>query len=84
MIVSDGESLLETGAAKGFAYDPEFRQRLRGCLGRDADAPGVADVERELFRLHQFRKLRYEVAGSLVELTLPCSSAAAFVEEMAA
>ncbi|MEH6589156.1 MAG: BrxA family protein [Halioglobus sp.] len=44
----------------------------------------TADVERELFRLHQFRKLRYEVAGSLVELTLPCSSAAAFVEEMAA
>ena len=44
----------------------------------------TADVERELFRLHQFRKLRYEVAGSLVELTLPCSSAAAFVKEMAA
>lgn len=42
-----------------------------------------ADVEREFFRLHQFRKLRYEVAGSLVELTLPCSSADAFVEEMA-
>jgi hypothetical protein len=44
----------------------------------------TADVERELLRLHQFRKLRYEVAGSLVELTLPCSSAAAFVEELAA
>jgi len=44
----------------------------------------TADVERELFRLHQFRKLRYEVAGSLVDLTLPCISAAAFVEEMAA
>ena len=42
------------------------------------------DVERELLRLHQFRRLRYEVAGSLVALTLPCSSAAAFVEEMAA
>jgi len=40
------------------------------------------DVERELLRLHQFRKLRYEVAGSLVELTLPCGSAAEFVEEM--
>ncbi len=44
----------------------------------------AVDVERELFHLHQFRKLRYEVAGSLVELTLPCSSAAAFVEEKAA
>ena len=42
----------------------------------------AADVEHELFRLHQFRKLRYEVAGSLTELTLPCSSAGAFVEEM--
>ena len=44
----------------------------------------AADVERELFRLPQFRKLRYEVAGSLVELTLACSSAAAFVEEITA
>jgi hypothetical protein len=30
-----------------------------------------ADVEQELLRLHQFRKLEYQVAGSLVELTLP-------------
>jgi hypothetical protein len=44
----------------------------------------TADVERELLRLHQFRKLRYEVAGSLVDLALPCNSAAEFVEEMAA
>lgn len=43
----------------------------------------TADVERELFRLHQFRKLHYEVAGSVVELTLPCNSAAAFIEELA-
>jgi len=40
-----------------------------------------ADVERELYRLHQFRKLRFEVAGSLMELTLPCKSALAYVEE---
>jgi hypothetical protein len=40
------------------------------------------DVERELFRLHQFRRLRYEVAGSLAELTLPCASTAAFAQEM--
>ena len=43
---------------------------------------GAADVEREVYRLHQFRKLRFEVAGSLVELALPCESAAAFAEEM--
>ena len=30
------------------------------------------DVEQELFRLHQYRKLEYEVAGSLAQLKLPC------------
>ena len=35
-----------------------------------------SDVERELLRLHQFRKVHYEVAGSLAQLRLPhCSSA---------
>ena len=33
-----------------------------------------SDVEDELLRLHQFRKLDYQVAGSLVQLTLPCAS----------
>jgi hypothetical protein len=41
------------------------------------------DVERELFRLHQFRTLRYEVAGSVAQLTLPCQSVAEYVKEMA-
>lgn len=62
------------GNARDVVNSPDWRLFLMS----------TADVERELFRLHQFRKLRYEVAGSLVELTLPCSSAAAFVEEMAA
>jgi len=39
-----------------------------------------ADVERELLRLHQFRKLDYQVAGSLVELTLPFPTARAYSE----
>lgn len=39
----------------------------------------ASDVERELLRLHQFRKLRYEVAGSLAQLTLPCASTAEYV-----
>ncbi len=43
-----------------------------------------ADVERELLRLHQFRKVEYQVAGSLVELSLPCGSSAEFAERMAA
>ena len=33
------------------------------------------DVEGELLRLHQFRRVHYEVAGSLAQLTLPCRSA---------
>ena len=62
------------GNAQDVVHSPDWRLFLMSA----------ADVERELFRLHQFRKLHYEVAGSLMELTLPCSSAAAFVEEMAA
>jgi len=43
-----------------------------------------ADVERELLRLHQFRKLEYHVAGSLVQLDLPCSSSSEYAERMVA
>ena len=39
-----------------------------------------SDVERELLRLHQFHKLEYQVAGSLVQINLPCSSALEFAE----
>lgn len=44
----------------------------------------AVDVERELFRLHQFRRVHYEVAGSLAQLTLPCPSAADYAREMVA
>lgn len=43
-----------------------------------------ADVEQELLRLHQFRKLEYQVAGSLVQLSLPCTSSQEYAERMAA
>lgn len=43
-----------------------------------------SDVERELLRLHQFRKLEYQVAGSLVELSLPFTSSREFAERMVA
>jgi hypothetical protein len=43
-----------------------------------------ADVEHELLRLHQFKKLGYEVAGSLVELRLPCASSGEYAERMVA
>ena len=43
-----------------------------------------ADVERELLRLHQFKRLGYEVAGSLMQLTLPYASSREFAERMVA
>ncbi len=42
------------------------------------------DVEHELLRLHQFRKLEYQVAGSLVQLSLPCTSSREYAERMVA
>lgn len=42
------------------------------------------DVERELLRLHQFRKLDYQAAGSLVQLKLPHPSIAAYTREICA
>ena len=41
-----------------------------------------ADVERELLRLHQFRKLHYEVAGSLAQLKLPLRTTADYAREL--
>ncbi len=41
-------------------------------------------VHTHLLRLHQYRKLDYQVAGSLVELTLPCANAFEYAERMAA
>ena len=43
-----------------------------------------ADVEHELLRLHQFRRVEYHVAGSLVQLSLPSPSAREFAERMVA
>lgn len=43
-----------------------------------------SDVERELLRLHQYRMLQYHVAGSLVELALPCGSVLEYAQRMVA
>lgn len=43
-----------------------------------------ADVEQELLRLHQFKKLEYQVAGSLVQLSLPCNSTCEYAEKIVA
>ena len=42
------------------------------------------DVERELLRLHQFQRVEYQAAGSLVQLTLPFPSLLAFAESLVA
>lgn len=44
----------------------------------------ASDVEHELLRLHQYRKLDYQVAGSLIELSLPCTSTVEYAERMVA
>ena len=38
------------------------------------------DVERDLLRLHQFKKLQYETAGTLLQLTLPHQTALEYAE----
>lgn len=43
-----------------------------------------ADVECELLNLHQFRRVRYERAGSVSELLLPYSSLEAFAQSLVA
>jgi hypothetical protein len=43
-----------------------------------------SDVERELLRLHQFGKVDYQIAGTIVQLTLPCASACEYAERMVA
>lgn len=43
-----------------------------------------SDVEQELLRLHQFRKLDYQVAGSIVQITLPCANSHEYAERMVA
>ena len=42
------------------------------------------DVEREVLRLHQFRKLDYQVAGSLAQLSLPSANSYEYAERMVA
>lgn len=40
------------------------------------------DVEAELYRLHQFRKVHFESAGSLAQLELPCTSVAEYARRL--
>lgn len=42
------------------------------------------EVTNTFLRLHQFRNLHYDVAGSIVQLTLPCATAREYAERMVA
>ena len=59
-----------TQNATRIVSSPEWRMYL---MGQD-------DVERELLRLHQFRKLSYDSAGSMRQLTLPFATALEYAE----
>ena len=48
LIHTDGVGRVRPGPGLGITYDPEFRARLRRCLGKTADQPGVAEIAREL------------------------------------
>ena len=43
-----------------------------------------ADIENELLRLHQFRRVDYQAAGSLIELALPYPSLLQYAESLVA
>jgi hypothetical protein len=75
--------------------EPSFLYLLHAMTDREANPRRVidaedwrmylmdaADVEREILRLHQFRKLHYEVAGSLAQLKLPAASASDYAREL--
>jgi hypothetical protein len=64
--------------------------QFEGSAARVVDSPywrsalmRPDDVHAALLRLHQFRKLDYQVAGSLVQLSLPYRDATACAEAMA-
>ena len=41
------------------------------------------EVEEELLRLHQYGQLRFERAGTFLELTLPCEDTEDFIRSRA-
>lgn len=66
-------------------------EQVHGSPGRMLTSPEwrmylmrPEDLEVAVLRLHQFRALNYQVAGSLVQITLPCESADAYAERMVA
>jgi len=72
---------------KSFLYLLHAMRDARVSPGQMAEAPdwrmflrSPGDIEYEMFRLHQFHKLEYHVAGSIVHLALPCSSSLEYAQ----
>ena len=69
-----------------------YVQMIADLEGSSAKVPGsdlwrmfmipASEVHVVLLHLHQFKRLDYQVAGSLVQLTLPCPSALDFAESL--
>jgi len=64
----------ENGSPRRMMDSPEWRMFLMR----------PADLESAVLRLHQFRSLDYQVAGSLVQLSLPYQNAVDYAEAMVA
>jgi len=64
----------EGGSSRRMMDSPEWRAFLMR----------PADLEAEILRLHQFRTLDYQTAGTIVDLSLPSGSAAGYAEAMVA
>jgi hypothetical protein len=62
----------QEGAATRLFATPDWRMYLMSS----------ADLERELLRLHQFKRVEFHRAGSLIELTLPFDSLLAYAESL--
>jgi hypothetical protein len=64
----------ESGSAQRMLASPEWRMYLMS----------TDDLTNELLRLHQFRALQFEQAGSLVQLSLEVEAPLQFAEELVA
>ena len=52
LVETDGVDVVKPLAFMPYGYDAGFRQRLRGCFGKDRGSPEVREVERLLTELH--------------------------------
>ena len=62
---TDGEALVECGAALSLPYDEGLRERLRGVLGKTRAGAGIAALSRDITRAHGAAAARLlEISGT--------------------